>query len=643
MKRHRMIILHGAALMLALFAAAIPFSAFAQDAAAIGYSDLPGTITIEGDFRGRGYFVFETGKETFTYQHEVQKEPVNITVNGKPITELVDESGELPDITVNGVKLAKPEEPDDRPLNVTVNGKPWTDLDKPFDLGFAATNQPAMLETKADGLTNLPVYMLGSTPLVEYKILIHEHNGPRHYRIVLGSSAHRQQLQQLIREANAKTRDITVTAEGIVDAKGTFVLEGNTVRYVHPEGRYPGSMSVNAMPWNVPDQPFELTFETDFEKEITVQSRGGTFTKKPADKNKFELTVGELTSSSGAVGALAFNLKVRIKKDGIPRSPNAVNPPAPPVIPESVRKLSEAAAAKEAAERAARANDVILTIAGTFDAEMKLHFEGNRIECRRDSPSTWGKPSGVMVNGRPWDDVSVPFQLDFIPDLTHARLIEKEGRGPVFVTKNYDGQFEVFVNDWEMGASEYMFKVAVGPQAPAKQPSAGPAVTTPGFPTVVNGPMVVSAINAPTKGMDHPDYTVTRPAAAPQFRPEQKIVVRGTVDQKAGFRVQGNTLSYLNYRALPPGTSGYSPVLFGGEYASGVTVNGKAWSNLTRPFSLDVSLKEPAMKNITLDAEYCEFDYSRHSGIIEIIVTNNAGKPVPFELTLRLADGTSGK
>ena len=629
MKRHRTSFLHGAALMLALFAAAIPFSAFAQDAAAIGYSDLPGTITIEGDFRGRGYFVFETGKDTFTYQHEVQEEPVNITVNGRPITELSDESGEPPDITINGVKLAKPEEPDDRPLNVTVNGKPWTDLDKPFELGFATTNQPAMLETKAEGRTNPPVYMLGSAPLVQYKILVSEHNATRHYRIVLGSSAHRQQLQQLIRQANAKTRDITVTAEGTVDAKGSFVLEGNTVRYVHPEGRYPGRLSVNAMPWNVPDQPFELSFEADLGMEITVQSPGGTFTKKPADKDRFELTVGELTSSSGAVGALGFNLKVKVKRDGIPRSPNAVNPPAP-VIPEGVRLQSDAAAAKEAAERAARANDVILTIAGTFDAEMTIHFEGNRIECRRDSPSVWGKPSGLTVNGKPWDDVSVPFQLDFTPDLTHARLVEKEGRGPVFVTKNYDAQFEVFVNDWEMGASDYMFKVAVGPTAPSV-------------------PKEVAVINESTKGMDHPDHAVTTTVASPQFKQAGKIVIRGTVDRNAGFQIRGNTLAYLNYTGVhnivPYSTviEGTKADLFGGEYASGVTVNGKAWSDLTRPFDLNISLKEPAPKNITLDAEYCTFKYRKYSDVVEIIVTNNAGKPVPFELTLRLADEASGK
>jgi len=629
MKRHRTSFLHGAALMLALFAAAIPFSAFAQDAAAIGYSDLPGTITIEGDFRGRGYFVFEPGKDTFIYEHEVQKKPVNITVNGKPITELVDESGEAPDITINGVKLTKPEEPDDRPLNVTVNGKPWTDLDKPFELGFATTSQPAMLETKAEGRANPPVYMLGSVPLVEYKILVSEQNATRHYRIVLGSSAHRQQLQQLIRQANAKTRDITVTAEGIVDAKGAFVLEGNTVRYVHPEGRYPGSMSVNAMPWNVPDQPFELSFEADLGMEITVQSPGGTFTKKPADKDKFTLTVGELTSSSGAAGALGFNLKVKVKRDGIPRSPNAVNPPAP-VIPEGVRLQSDAAAAKEAAERAARANDVILTIAGTFDAEMTIHFEGNRIECRRDSPSTWGKPSGLTVNGKPWDDVSVPFQLDFTPDLTHARLVEKEGRGPVFVTKNYDGQFEVFVNDWEMGASDYMFKVAVGPTAPVV-------------------PKEVAVINESTKGADHPDHAVTTPVASPAFRQAGKIVIRGTVDRNAGFQIRGNTLAYLNYigvhNIVPYSTviEGTKADLFGGEYASGVTVNGKAWSDLTQPFNLNASLKEPAPKNITLDAEYSTFKYRKYSDVVEIIVTNNAGKPIPFELTLRLADEASGK
>ena len=99
------------------------------------------------------------------------------------------------------------------------------------------------------------------------------------------------------------------------------------------------------------------------------------------------------------------------------------------------------------------------------------------IEYRRDSPSTWGKASGVTVNGKPWDDVSVPFQLGFTPDLTRARLVEKEGRGPVFVTKNYDGQFDVFVNDWEMGASDYMFKVAVAPAAPSvqKEPTKRPA------------------------------------------------------------------------------------------------------------------------------------------------------------------------
>ena len=306
-----------------------------------------------------------------------------------------------------------------------------------------------------------------------------------------------------------------------------------------------------------------------------------------------------------------------------------MNPPAP-VIPESVRKLSEAAAAKEAAERAARANDVVLTVAGTFDAPVTIHFEGTRIEYRRDSPSTWGKASGVTVNGRPWDDVSVPFPLDFTPDLTHARLVEKEGRGPVFVTKNYDGQFEVFVNDWEMGASDYMFKVAVGPAAPSV-------------------PKEVAIIDKPTKGADHPDHPVSTPVASPRFKQEGTIVVRGTVDRNAGFQIRGNTLAYLNYTGVH-NIVPYSAViegtkadLFGGEYASGVTVNGKAWSDLTRPFDLSVSLKEPAPKSITLDAEYCEFKYRKYSDVVEIFVTNNAGKPVPFELTVRLADESSGK
>ena len=158
------------------------------------------------------------------------------------------------------------------------------------------------------------------------------------------------------------------------------------------------------------------------------------------------------------------------------------------------------------------------------------------------------------------------------------------------------------------------------------------------FPTIMNGPMVISSIKEPTDGMDHPDYTVTKPAPAPVFRPERKIVVRGTVAMNAGFRLQGNRLYYLNYQSHETGASGVNPIMYDGRFASGVTVNGKPWTNLTKPFELDVSLKPSTGKYLGLKAEHCEYDYQFHHDLFEIGIKNNKREPAPFEIVMYLME-----
>lgn len=442
-----------------------------------GYGELPGTITIEGDFQGRGLFLFNVGEEQVAYRHEERKPP----------------------------------------LNVTVNGKPWENLDKPFKFGFAIPGEPVMLETEAEDLTrHLPVYMITGDQK-KFEMLIHENAGPRHYRIVIGTSEHVKQRQELIREINAKIRDISISVEGKLDAKDAFVFEGNTVRFRPSGDRYPDSLSVNAQPWPVTDKPFELSFAPDFSKAVTVQSSGENNTKQPTDKDKFEITFGEIVSSDEIPKTMWFNLKVAILRDKIPRSPNAVNPPAPGV-PTNHKTAAEAQVEIEAAASAAA-----------------------------------GLPAGK-------------------------------------------------------------------------------------FPTIMNGPMMITSIREPTDGIDHPDYTVTSPVRAPRFRPEEKIVVKGTVAMEAGFRIQGDRLHYLNFYAIGGAVSGSNLRIYDGRFASGVTVNGKPWTNLTRPFDLDVSLTPTTGKYIGFKAEHCEYDYQFHHDFIEIRITNKKREPAPFELTLWLFD-----
>lgn len=327
--------------------------------------------------------------------------------------------------------------------------------------------------------------------------------------------------------ANApKIRDIMITVEGRLDAKDAFVFEGNTVRFRPSGDRYPDKLTVNAgMQWPVPDKPFELYLAPDFSKEVTVQSPVGSFTKQPASKNRFEITLGEIVSSDQIPASLWFDLKFTVLRDNIPRSPDAVNPPAP-ADPPNVQKRQTAAEAQAEIEAAASA--------------------------------AAGLPAGK-------------------------------------------------------------------------------------FPTILNGPMMITSIKEPTDGMDHPDYTVTSPVRAPQFRPEEKIVVKGTVAMEAGFRIQGDRLYYLNFYAIGGAVSGSNLRIYDGRFASGVTVNGKPWTNLTRPFGLDVSLTPTTGKYIGFKAEHCEYDYQFHHDFIEIRITNKKREPAPFELTLWLMDNPAAQ
>ncbi len=158
-----------------------------------------------------------------------------------------------------------------------------------------------------------------------------------------------------------------------------------------------------------------------------------------------------------------------------------------------------------------------------------------------------------------------------------------------------------------------------------------------------------AAATGSTDGKAHPDTPLIAPADVKAFKPEQKIVIRGTVDKSCGFQIKGNTLSYLNSKSTKnPSTLGYSysgpsKLTFSGKYASGVTVNGEAWTSLNRPLTLKATLKKDSVKHITFKGPSCSFDYRKCGDAVAVFIGNydkNAyqDKPAQFEIVLYFAD-----
>ena len=263
-----------------------------------------------------------------------------------------------------------------------------------------------------------------------------------------------------------------------------------------------------------------------------------------------------------------------------------------------------------------------VSVEGIFGGRGRFVFEGDTIVYRHED--RWN-PTNVRINGKNWDDLEKPFKLEFTPDHEHAAILQQQGRSHVRLTLKPD-TFELLIDDAPGSSSIYY--VRVGTKTDSKPKKAAPAPQKP---------------------------------SEPVFGPGRKVVLKGTLDRDAGFRVDGNTLSYLNYHAegriLPTSTGGRASIngrqvrdpgplkipLYVGEFASGVSVNGKPWDNLTHPFELNVSQSKSVAKTVDVKADHCEVRYQHYGDLFEIAISNKSAEPVPFELTIWLSDPPESK
>jgi len=271
-----------------------------------------------------------------------------------------------------------------------------------------------------------------------------------------------------------------------------------------------------------------------------------------------------------------------------------------------------------------------VSVEGNLDGRGRFVFEGDTVVYRHEK----GKdPTGTRINGRNWNDLTKPFELGFTPDYDSTVILEEEGRNRVLLMLKPDA-FELLIDGDVAPSSDYYVKVRTKTDFQPKE----------------TAPKTKASAPARTKS---PPPAPKKPLV-PVFGQERKVVIKGTIDRDAGFRVEGNTLSYLNYyregrilNQLSPGMVSQplnrSTPLYDGDFAYGVTVNGKPWDNLTRPIKLNMSHDITDAKSIRCDAEQCEVKYQHFRDIFEIALTNRTGKPAPFELTLWFSDPTESK
>lgn len=244
------------------------------------------------------------------------------------------------------------------------------------------------------------------------------------------------------------------------------------------------------------------------------------------------------------------------------RENTAVLPP-----PENVRSdLSVTTAAPD------NSGEITLSIEGKIYGGVFV-FEGNTIRFNNMIFYDW--PEGITVDGKPWKDVTKPFELGYTPDFGKAGILGKDGPR-MFYVDSADKRFTLRIENTNPGNHIAPFKVnlAMKNQIPHDDLA--------GYRPV------------PRKSHIQPmnDGAFYKVQAAKQAElwndrgiKEHKIILSGCIQGSGTFVFEGNTIQYRHEDGKKPDT---------------VTINGRRWTFLSEPFELPFEI-ETAHPEMTED------------------------------------------
>ena len=357
------------------------------------------TVKLSAKLNGRGVFVFEG--DTIRYRHESEA---------------------------------------DLPRDVTVDRRKWDDLSQPFKLGYTPDFANAVIRSKKGPNTTKMTVGENRIELViddsvytwpEYDFVIAMKNqvepAPKSNRTAstrrdpmtfptndfvtppvvgefpMGGFPFGPMAAQGWQSAGTRpTETVTITLEGTIRGGG-FLFEDDSIRFVNRWG-YPTGLTVNGVPWTDPKEPFKLDFTPDYASATLLEKDG------PGD-------IGVKT------GDIRFSVSIKPKLPEKATSPFATNEEEEPVIPEGPFRLK--LAVKKPVPWDVEADEITLTIKGRIYGG-KFVFRGNTIvfDSNPRVEPLW--PKDITVDGRPWKDLSQPFELGFTPDFAKTVIVERE-------------------------------------------------------------------------------------------------------------------------------------------------------------------------------------------------------------------------
>lgn len=212
---------------------------------------------------------------------------------------------------------------------------------------------------------------------------------------------------------------------------------------------------------------------------------------------------------------------------------------------------------KTEAKDSSENKEITLTIKGNINEGIFV-FEGNTI---RFNNMMLRQPEDITVDGKPWKDLSKPFELDYTPDFAKAGILETSDKREFYVD-----------------ASEKRFSLRIANHSPRNilVPFHVKLAIKNQLPHLDLG----GYRPAPPVGKDPPQVMTTGPdpyviQAAAQWNDgikERKIEIKAVIRGRGAFVFEGNTISYRRET---------------GDYPDSVKVNGRRWSRPgTKTFEL---------------------------------------------------------
>ena len=210
---------------------------------------------------------------------------------------------------------------------------------------------------------------------------------------------------------------------------------------------------------------------------------------------------------------------------------------------------------KEAAEN----KEITLELRGKI-CRGDFLFEGNTIRFSNGDPL----PEDVTVNGKYWDDLTKPFELDYTPDFAKAGILQRDTRAPrAYYVNVSDKDFTLRINEDNKSPDPFYVKLAMKDQIPHDI-----------LPWYRSSPK--NTIGQANISLLYKVETEAKKKKWNDSIKDRKIILSGNFQGSGTFFFEGNTIRYQHERGL---------------YPDPVFVNEKSWRVENRPFVLPFEIE----------------------------------------------------